>query len=43
MNEDTFLRDCESICFECGSSEGLTVTSPGVALCPKCLQEEREV
>ena len=35
-----FQKGCEAICFECGSSNDLTVIGTGVALCPKCLSEE---
>ena len=41
MSED-ILRDAESVCFDCGSTDDLKVMSPGVALCAKCRAEEQE-
>ena len=35
-----FDKDCESICFECASSDNLTVVHSGVALCIRCFLEE---
>ena len=29
-------KDLESLCFDCGSTDGLIVKSEGVALCAKC-------
>ena len=34
-----FIIDCESCCFECGSSDvQLTKLHDGVAVCPTCLK-----
>jgi len=33
MMEKEFYKDCESLCFECGRTLGLTKISDGVALC----------
>ena len=41
MNEQEWLKDCESICFECGTDKDLKITSEGVALCPNCLEKEQ--
>jgi hypothetical protein len=38
--DDGFYENCESACFECGSTEDLTVFCQGVALCPKCMKIE---
>ena len=33
---EEFEKDCESICFDCGTINDLVVFSKGVALCSKC-------
>lgn len=40
MNEEEFLLDCESICFDCASTYRLKRLSPGVALCLPCRIKE---
>ena len=37
-----FMKDCESICFDCGKPEPKHKTDDGVALCDKCWEKDRE-
>ena len=39
-SETEFLKDCESICFECASKDELIILHDGVALCRKCYIDE---
>ena len=38
--DQEWIRDCESICFECSSKADLIVIHEGVALCRECFVDE---